>query len=297
MSDTDHEIRVQNTAPAPDNPDSDPEKQHRKGRGQMRSRGLVVALAVLLAVAAAGAVVLYTNGVKKAAESGGSLTTVIVATQDIPANTSLDPLIQSGGFKELSVPTDAVVDGAVTSLASLQGQTTTAPIVANEQLTASNLSSGEQVAGGMLGISKGHLALTIKLNAPQGVNGNIQRGDNITVFATYTGASIVTGTTLPQLLNGTAPTTDKQELPDFTVSLIPTVRVLQVVNPTIDEAGNPVGDAVTLTLDLLPSDAQALTLANQTATLYIGLLPPGEDGHAIPASTLPVNLLLGKKLP
>ncbi len=263
----------------------------------MRSRGLVVALAVLLAVAAAGAVVLYTNGVKKAAESGGSLTTVIVATQDIPANTSLDPLIQSGGFKELSVPTDAVVDGAVTSLASLQGQTTTAPIVANEQLTASNLSSGEQVAGGMLGISKGHLALTIKLNAPQGVNGNIQRGDNITVFATYTGASIVTGTTLPQLLNGTAPTTDKQELPDFTVSLIPTVRVLQVVNPTIDEAGNPVGDAVTLTLDLLPSDAQALTLANQTATLYIGLLPPGEDGHAIPASTLPVNLLLGKKLP
>ena len=134
----------------------------------MRSRGLVVALAVLLAVAAAGAVVLYTNGVKKAAESGGSLTTVIVATQDIPANTSLDPLIQGGGFKELSVPTDAVVDGAVTSLASLQGQTTTAPIVANEQLTASNLSSGEQVAGGMLGISKGHLALTIKLNAPQG---------------------------------------------------------------------------------------------------------------------------------
>ena len=263
----------------------------------MRSRGLVVALAVLLAVAAAGAVVLYTNGVKKAAESGGSLTTVIVATQDIPANTSLDPLIEGGGFKELSVPTDAVVDGAVTSLASLRGQTTTAPIVANEQLTASNLSSGEQVAGGMLGISKGHLALTIKLNAPQGVNGNIQRGDNITIFATYTGASIVTGATLPQLLNGTAPTTDKQELPDFTVSLIPTVRVLQVVNPAIDEAGNPVGDSVTLTLDLLPADAQALTLANQTATLYIGLLPPGEDGHAIPASTLPVNLLLGKKLP
>ncbi len=101
----------------------------------MRSRGLVVALAVLLAVAAAGAVVLYTNGVKKAAESGGSLTTVIVATQDIPANTSLNALIEAGGFKELAVPADAVVDGAVTSLAELRGQTTTAPIVANEQLT------------------------------------------------------------------------------------------------------------------------------------------------------------------
>ena len=261
----------------------------------MRSRGLVVALAVLLAAAAAGAVVLYTNGVKKAAESGGSLTTVIVAAQDIPANTSLDELIQSGGFKELSVPADAVVDGAVTSLAELRGQTTTAPIVANQQLTASNLSSGEQVEGGMLGISKGHVALTIKLNAPQGVNGNIQRGDSITVFATYTGVSIIGGATLPELLNGAAPTTDKQELPDFTVSLIPTVRVLQVVNPGIDEAGNPTGDAVTLTLDLLPKDAQSLTLANQTGTLYIALLPPGEDGQQIPASTLPVQLILGKK--
>jgi pilus assembly protein CpaB len=260
----------------------------------MRSRGLVVALAVLLAVAAAGAVVLYTNGVKKSAESGGSLTTVIVATQDIPANTSLDALVQSGGFKELSVPADAVVNGAVTSLAELRGQTTTAPIVANEQLTASNLSGGEQVEGGMLGISKGHVALTIKLNAPQGVNGNIQRGDNITVFATFTGASIIKGATLPEIVNGTASTTDKQDLPDFTLTLIPTVRVLQVVNPAVDEAGNPTGDSVTLTLDLLPPDAQSLTLAGQTGTLYIGLLPPGEDGHAIPASTLPVKLLLGK---
>jgi pilus assembly protein CpaB len=262
----------------------------------MRSRGLVVALAVLLAVAAAGAVVLYTNGVKKAAESGGSLTTVIVATQDIPANTNLNDLVEAGGFKELAVPADAVVDGAITSLTELRGQTTTAPIVANEQLTSSNLSSGEQVSGGMLGISKGHVALTIKLTAPQGVNGNIQRGDNITVFATFTGASIIKGGSVEELVNGTATTTDRQELPDFTGTLIPSVRVLQVVNPGIDENGNQTGgDAVTLTLDILPEDAQNLILAQQTGTPYIGLLPPGEDGVQIPASTLPVQLLLGKK--
>ncbi len=146
----------------------------------------------------------------------------------------------------------------------------------------------------MLGISKGHIALTIKLSAPQGVNGNIQPGDNITVFATYTGASVMTGATLPEILAGTA-TTERQDLPDFTLTLIPTVRVLQVVNPGIDEAGNTTGDSVTLTLDLLPADAQVLTLANQTATPYIGLLPPGEDGHQIPAATLPVKLLLGKQ--
>jgi hypothetical protein len=45
----------------------------------MRSRGLVVAIAVILAIAAAGAVILYTKGVKQDAVSGGSLSTVIVS--------------------------------------------------------------------------------------------------------------------------------------------------------------------------------------------------------------------------
>ena len=129
----------------------------------MRSRGLVVVLAVLFAVMAAAAVILYTNGVKKSAETGGDLQTVIVATQDIPAGTSVDSLIDQGAFKELNVPLDAVVAGAVTNLDGLRGQTTTTPIVANQQLAASSLSSGEQVQGGMLGISKDHIAVTIKL--------------------------------------------------------------------------------------------------------------------------------------
>lgn len=264
----------------------------------MRSRGLVVAFAVLLAVAAAAAVILYTNGVKKSAETGGDLKPVIVATQDIPANTSLDTLIDSGAFKELNVPADALVSGAVTSLAELRGQTTTGPIVANEQLTTSNLSSGEQVQGGALGISKGHVAVTIKLNTPQGVNGNIQRGDNISVFATFTGASapIVQGN-LKQLLNPTstaAPATVSQDLPDFTATLIPTVRVLQVVNPALDETGHTTGDAVTLTLDLTPKQAQDLIFAAQLAQIWTGLLPPGEQGVEIPASQVPAKLLLGK---
>ena len=149
--------------------------------------------------------------------------------------------------------------------------------MANEQLTASNLSSGEQVEGGMLGISKGHLALTIKLNAPQGVNGNIQRGDNITVFATFTGRlDRRPAPTLPQLLNGNGADDRQAGPPGLHGVADPDRRVLQVVNPAIDETGNPVGDSVTLTLDLLPADAQDLTLREpDRATLYIGLLASG----------------------
>ncbi len=261
----------------------------------MRSRGLVVVLAVLFAVMAAAAVILYTNGVKKSAETGGELQTVIVATQDIPAGTSVDSLIDQGAFKELNVPLDAVVAGAVTNLDGLRGQTTTTPIVANQQLAASSLSSGEQVQGGMLGISKDHIAVTIKLASPQGGDGHIQRGDNVSVYATFTGVSIVKGP-IAQLTNPTATgVSDRQDLPDFTGTLIPTVRVLDVVNPGVDENGDPTGDSVTVTLDLTKKDAQNLVYAQQNGQIWLGLLPPGENGQTFPAATVPVELLLGRK--
>jgi Flp pilus assembly protein CpaB len=260
----------------------------------MRSRGLVVAVALVLAALAAGAVILYTNGVKEEAVSGGELTTVIVATQEIPANTPLNPLIAGGGFKELSVPLDAVVDGAVTNLDELKGRTTTSPLLANEQISVANLDTGEAPAGGALGISKGHLALTFTLNAPQGGFGYIQRGDNVSVFATYNGTSIIPGS-IEDLLSGTAQDAKRQELPDFTATIIPTVRVLAVVNPGLDEEGNRRGDTVTLTLDLTPEDAQNLVFASENALVWVGLLPPGEDGTQPPATQVPVELLIGKR--
>ena len=171
----------------------------------MRSRGLVVALAVLLAVAAAGAVVLYTNGVKKAAESGGSLTTVIVATQDIPANTSLNALVDAGGFKELSrargrrrrrrgheprrAPRSDDHGARSWRTSSSRHRTCRAASRSPAACSASPRVTSRA---------------TIKLTAPQGVNGNIQRGDNITVFATFTGASIIKGSSVEELVNGTA---------------------------------------------------------------------------------------------
>jgi len=116
----------------------------------MRSRGLVVAIAVVLAIVASAAVILYTNGVKEDAVTGGSLSEVVVASQDIPANTNLNPLLDQGVFSTLRVPTDAVVDGAISDLSQLRGLTSTAPILANEQIPVGRLSSGEAPQGGSL---------------------------------------------------------------------------------------------------------------------------------------------------
>ena len=265
----------------------------------MRSRGLVVAIAVVLAVAAAAAVILYTQGVKETAKEGGDLTPVIVSTQEIPANQQLDPLIEQGIFSEIEVPGTALVGGAVTDINQLAGVTTTTPILANEQISTSRLSSAETPLN-LTGVSKGHVGVAVELDAPQGGVGNIQPGDQVQVFATYQGVTVIGGN-LRQLIRsassgGTQPAT-KVDLPDFTLTLISTVRVLRIQNPSVDtETGRSDSSRIQVTLDLLPQDAQNLVFAQENARIWLGLLPPNEDGTQPDASLVPIDLLIGAKL-
>jgi Flp pilus assembly protein CpaB len=251
----------------------------------MRSRGLVVAIAVVLAVAAAAAVILYTQGVREEAEGGGRLETVIVSTQDILPNEPLDPLLGQGAFKQIRVPNEALVPGAVTDTSELAGATSTSTIYANEQIPASRLSTGERPNA--LGISEGHLGIAFEFDAPQGGAGNIQPGDQVSVFATY------------QNVQASGATGQQQNVPDFTVTLVPTVRVLRIENPQVDsETGEQTStsERIRVTLDLLPKEGQDLVFAQENGLVWLGLLPPDEEGTQPRGSTVPLELLLGARL-
>jgi Flp pilus assembly protein CpaB len=258
----------------------------------MRSRGLVVAIAVVLAVLAAVGVIVYTNSVKNG--TGADTTAVIVSDKDIPANTPLNPLIDAGDFGTVNVPNDTLVAGAVTDENELRDQTTSSTIYANEQIPTSRLATGR---GNTLGISDGHVGLGIQVDGPQSVNGYIQNNDQVVIYATFPKATIVTKQSLRQLLTpaqlarlftalqaGTSATVANSpviSMPfDFTFPLVQSVRVLAINNPPVDTStGKPGNGGSTLVLDMLPTDAQALVLANTDATqLWLGLLPPNKDG-------------------
>jgi len=259
----------------------------------MRSRGLVVAIAVVLAVLAAVGVIVYTNSVKNG--TGADTTAVIVSNKDIPANTPLNPLIDAGDFGTVNVPNDTLVAGAVTDENELRDQTTSSTIYANEQIPTSRLATGR---GNALGISDGHVGLGIQVDGPQSVNGYIQNNDQVEIFATFPKGTTVTKQGLKQLLSpaqlarfftalqtGTAATLANSpviSMPfDFTFPLVQSVRVLAINNPAVDSTtGKPGSGTSTLVLDMLPTDAQALVLASTDATqLWLGLLPPNsKDG-------------------
>jgi len=275
----------------------------------MRSRGLVVAIAVVLAVLAAVGVIVYTSSVRDKAVDEHK-TTVLAATQDIQANTPLDPLIAQGVFHSIQVPNDGVVPDAVKDVSELQGQTATAPIYQNEQIPLGRISSGPS---NLLGIDEGNIGLGLEVEGQAAVNGLVQQGDNITIYATFNRGTLVTKQTLkfflsPAQLNkvvqqvlGGAPVSGAsqnvfQMQTDFTVSLVPAVEVLSVQNPPVDTtSGRASGGVSTYVLNITPQDAQEVVFATGHSTLYVGLLPPNNDQGYPQSGTIgvPIGKVIG----
>ena len=145
----------------------------------MRRQTLVIPIALLLAVMAAAGVVLYTMNVKEEATTGGPTSTVVVASEDVPAGTELDPLIEEGKLVEQEIPKNYIVPGAVGSLEELQGRTVSQPLLKGEQILANRIDELGTVARRLLGIPDGFSAYTLELRPEQTV------GNQLTAATTF----------------------------------------------------------------------------------------------------------------
>jgi pilus assembly protein CpaB len=253
----------------------------------MKSRGMVIVLAFLLAAGATGAVYLYVSGVKEEARTGGELTTVVVSKQDVAAGTDLDPLIAQGAFRESEVPTTTLVVGAVTQLGELRGQTTSAAILAGEQIPTARLSSGA-LPGGTLGQQKGYEAATFQLSAEQVVGPALQRGAHVTIYAAF---DTVTTKTLKAAVSGTT-AANAPLLPGVVMPIVHDVRVLDVVRPGVAAGQQAEDQGALVTFELLPQDLEKVVFTQQQGTVWLGLLAPNDN----PDEAKPVDfLMLSKK--
>ncbi len=260
----------------------------------MRSRGLVVVLALILATLAVVGVFLYTKSVKENAVSGGSLTTVVVSKVDIPTNSDLTQLINNDQFEVKDVPTDDLVQGAITDVSQLRGRLNTSPILAGEQIPLARV-EGSKVAGGNLGIPDGYEAMTVALEAPRAVAGAITIGDNVTIYATF-GNVPVKG---PRTTSTTGTTQKATE--SATVVLVPQVQILQVLvssqgsgAPGTTTSSRQTSGTIGVTLAFLPEDAQKLVYALENGSVYLSLLPPNGKGVELPPLTIE-KLIAGAK--
>src|SRR5919109_2046631 len=235
----------------------------------MKTRGLAIALAVVLAGGATFAVFLYVQSIKDEnvpQAAAVNMVTVIVPKQDLPAGTSLDGLISAGAFTTVRIPAEAVVPGAVTDLQQLQGRATSTFILQGEQISTARLQGSRQPTGGLLGIPAGYRAASFQLEGQRVVNGGVQPGDHVAVYLTTKKG-------------------DGQE----TVVVVPDVLVLETTSAapaTASEAGAPASGTAVITFALKPRDTAKMILAQEQGHIWLSLLPPNAHGRPQPPVTL-----------
>jgi Flp pilus assembly protein CpaB len=263
----------------------------------MRSRGLVVVLALILATLAVVGLFLYTRSVKEDATSGGALTEVVVSKVDIAANTDLNQLINEGQFELKNVPTDDLVDGAIQQVSELRNRRNSVPILAGEQIPLSRVEGGK-VTGGVLGIPDGLEAIVVALDAPRAVAGAMAGGDFVTIYATFSDVPVKQkkSQTTTSSAAATAAQQQAQQGQDVTVVLVPQVQVLRVAVPQQDNgvSGTVTSDTtgnITVALGLKPEDAQKFVFALEQGKVWLSLLPPG--GKGVELKPLTVEGIIG----
>jgi Flp pilus assembly protein CpaB len=239
----------------------------------MRRQTLVIPIALLLAVMAAAGVVLYTMNVKEEATTGGPTSTVVVASEDVPTGTELDPLIEQGKLVEQEIPKNYIVPGAVGSLEELQGTTVSQPLLEGEQILASRIAELGSVTGGTIGIPPGFTAFTMEFRPEQTVANVLNRGDHVRVFATFAEKSGARAS----------------------VALLPDVEVLAVSSE--GDAEQQASTNQLITLAVTPDDAAKLALFGQdTGSLWLNLLPPDSPKDQVPGPFTDTDLMaLAKK--
>jgi Flp pilus assembly protein CpaB len=147
-------------------------------------RNIVIAL--ILAVVAAGLVIMYTSNVKHEADKSIRTTTVVVSKGDIVAGTPLNTLVDGGAFTTRQVATKDVVPGAFTSIASLN----------TSLATATNITAGAQITPAMFSDSKDTAivnqihgtmrAVQVAFNANRVLGGTLKAGDHVDIYGETT---------------------------------------------------------------------------------------------------------------
>lgn len=244
----------------------------------MRSRVVIVVVALVLGGLAAVMAAQYLGSARSKIEAESRPVEVLVAQQDIARGTSSEELIERKLVSREKVPSRFVASGAVSSGRAIEGQVLAVSLSAGEQLTTGRFEYPSQ-AGLSYNVPEDHLAVTVPVDEVSGVSGLLKPGDNVAVFVTVR-------------------TSDSDQGASKTKLLIPVARVLATGQRTTaeeapEEAQQQGGLASTqptgnksVTLALSPSDAEKVVFASNKGdgrgdrSVWLALLPVKGQGAA-----------------
>ncbi|WP_196593961.1 Flp pilus assembly protein CpaB [Pectinatus sottacetonis] len=198
---------------------------------------------------------IYLSSLQKAAEKvkTGNMTTVIMANQDIPINTTL----KENMLKTVMLPADSLPATPVSNMADAVGKIAKIPIMAGDIVTIPKLFINSELAGFVGTIPDNCRAISVKISDVTGVAGFARPGDHVDVAFVANGRNGRSGKIILQNIlllgiNSTAIDKEKTKKKD-------------------DNHTEP--KLATATLAVPPEDALKLAVAQSEGTVFLVLRP------------------------
>jgi pilus assembly protein CpaB len=151
----------------------------------MQSRVLAILIAVVLALVATAALVVYVNGADRRAIADQDPVLVYVASKTIKAATSGEDALNARSITRVPMPRKSVAAGVIRSPEQLKNRFAAVNIVKGEQLLLNRWVGAEDVAGRrLLPIPENHQAVSIGLDLQRQVAGFVTPGDRVGMVLT-----------------------------------------------------------------------------------------------------------------
>ncbi|HKI93419.1 MAG TPA: Flp pilus assembly protein CpaB [Gaiellaceae bacterium] len=237
------------------------------------TRAGTATLALLAALAAGVAVLVYVNHYRASVGDSGTAASVLVAKQPIPKGMSVATAVEGGYFEVQTLRKDQLTSGAVVDTAAIRNQVATRDVLPGEQITASAFGAS---AGGLAArLTGSERAVAVTLDAPHGLAGQVQQGDHVDVLVGFSVQSLTAGTSQPVVK-----------------TLLQDVPVLTITHP-----GSSVGSQTSsnVVLQVTPVEAAKVAYAAENGKVWLVLRPRVDAPTVAPSLVTLQSLLLGTK--
>jgi Flp pilus assembly protein CpaB len=162
------------------------------------SRNIIISIA--LAIAAAGALLAYTQQVRDSATQSTHAVSVIVATHEITVGTTVDEAQSKGYLATQAVRESDLADGAIRSFDGIGGQVITENLYRGDQLTANRVGQPKSQTTTFKVTGK-FRAIRVPFNPNSGLLTDVHTGDHVDVLTSYRkGDEILTYMAVPNAL-------------------------------------------------------------------------------------------------
>lgn len=228
----------------------------------MNVRRTTLLIAVLLAVGTGWLTLNYLSSIKSQSAAAGAPRDVFVASTEITARAP----ITEGMLTRVQRPATAVDPDAITDEKQIVGSLALITIPPGATITSSKIGRPANAALPVR-LTPGMRAVSVEIDKVKGVSGLLQPGDRVDVIA------------VPKSMNEPPPAS----------TILRGVRVL-AMGETLEYTSatpNPnESNSTTITLEVTPSQADLLAMADINTTLRLALRSPREAPNSLPAEAL-----------